>query len=265
VVVGVLDTGIDFNHEDLGANIWVGEKGEHGMSSVPGKATPLDDHPKGHGTHCAGIIGAEGDNGKGVVGVTWQVKLMALKCLDAKGEGDTHQVVQCIDFALRYHAKILNNSWVTTKYSRTLDEAIERAKRVGALFVAAAGNSANDNDRRAYYPGCYQHSNVIAVLAADGKDNRIQASNYGPRSVHLGAPGDVIYSCVPGNRYGYMTGTSQAAAFVSGAAALIWSHPTYVKKDYKKVKDDLLANVQTRRTLQRECQTGGVLDIRFLK
>jgi subtilisin family serine protease len=265
VIVGILDTGIDPTHEDLAGNLWLGPQREFGLSTVPPGLKPIDDHKAGHGTHCAGIIGAVGNNGKGGVGVAWKVKLMALKCLDSNGVGYADQVVRCIDFAVANKAMVLNSSWVTRKYSKILDQAITRAQKAGILLVAAAGNVGNDNDKKAFYPGCYSHPNIITVLATDGRDAKIPNSNFGKRTVHLGAPGDTIFSCKARGGYSYQSGTSQAAAFVSGAAALTWSHPKYAKAAWQQVKAALLQNAHGSRLLLGQCRTDSVLDIGFLR
>jgi hypothetical protein len=267
-ILGVLDTGIDFQHPDLRDNMWSGPNKECGVSTVPNAKDPGDEH--GHGTHCAGIIGAANRPGKGPIGVTWKVKLMALKCLNKDGVGLSDQVVKCIDFALDHKKRenkpmVLNCSWVTEKQSRVVADAIGKAHQAGVLIVAAAGNNGKDNDQVTLYPAGYDSSNIIVVLATDDRDERLQKSNFGKNTVHIGAPGELIYSSKPDGRHGYLTGSSQATAFVTGAVALTWGHPNHRAWQWTKVKDALLNNARNAKQLKSACSTAAVLDISFLK
>ena len=237
VVVAVIDTGINYLHEDLVANLWINE-GEipgngidddgngfvddvHGINAVEGDGDPFDDH--GHGTHCAGTIGAVGNNGVGVVGVAWEVELMALKFLRADGSGSVADAVVCVEYAVAMGADILSNSWGGGGYSQALAEAIGMTKEAGVAFVAAAGNSARDTDVTLNYPSGYESSNVVSVAALDRSGLLAPYSNFGVQSVDIGAPGSAILSCWIGGSDAYKTisGTSMATPHVSGVLALV--------------------------------------------
>ena len=233
-VVAVIDTGVDYNHDDLRSNIWV-NSGEiagngldddgngyiddlHGYDFANNDSDPMDDN--GHGTHVSGTIGAVGDNGLGVVGVNWHTKIMALKFLDASGSGYLSNAIRALDYAVANGARLSNNSWGGGGYEATLGMAIARASSVGHIFVAAAGNSASNNDVTASYPASYAYDNVVAVAATDQNDNLASFSNYGASTVDIAAPGVSIYSTLPGNSYGSYSGTSMATPQVTGALSL---------------------------------------------
>ena len=211
VIVCVVDTGIDAEHEDLKANIWV-NKGEipgngidddrngfvddvHGYDFHNDDADPTDDHS--HGTHIAGIIGASANNTKGIVGVSPVVSLMACKALDENLAGLMSNSVKCVDYCLNNGADILTFSWGTFVYSRSMNAAIKDASDVGALIVASAGNSRNNNDARPYYPACFDSDNLITVASIDSNDKLSDWSNYGKKCVDIAAPGDEIISAFP--------------------------------------------------------------------
>jgi subtilisin family serine protease len=224
VIVAVIDTGVDYNHPDLSANILRDANGKVvGWDYANDDADPMDDDS--HGTHVAGTIGAVGGNGIGVVGVCPRVRIMPLKFLDATGSGSTSDAIKCIDFAIARGAKVLNNSWGGGDASQLLKEAIQRARAAGVLFVAAAGNETNNNDDSPSYPGSYnaQLDNVLSVAASDHNDRLASFSNYGARTVDLAAPGVDILSTTPNSGYQSFNGTSMATPMVSGAAALLLS------------------------------------------
>lgn len=273
VIVAVIDTGVDYNHPDLRNNIWrnpheiphngLDDDGNGyvddyiGYDFVNNDSDPWDDH--GHGTHVAGIIGAEGNNGLGIAGVAWNVKLMALKFLDEKGTGTVANAVRAIDYAVRMGAHIINASWGTSAYSTILAQAIDRAERAGVLFVSAAGNDATNNDRVPHYPSSYSYPNVLAVAATNFYDQLASYSNYGSKTVHIGAPGSSILSTLPNGSYGYMSGTSMAAPYVSGAAALLWA--IYPDWTYRRVKECILRSVETLAHLREKVASGGRLNL----
>jgi len=241
VIVGLVDTGVDYAHEDLAANMWVnvaerdGAPGVdddgngyvddvHGIQASGGVITgdPYDDH--GHGTHCAGIIGAVGNNGIAVVGANWNVRIMALKFLDATGYGLESDAALCLEYAVANGAQILNNSYGGPDDVPELYQAIQTANSAGVLFCTSAGNETNDNDLIPCYPASYDLPNIISVASTGGSDNISYFSNYGATSVDVGAPGEAIWSTWPGDEYQLLDGTSMACPFVVGVAALVKAH-----------------------------------------
>jgi len=276
VTVAVVDTGVDYNHADLNRNIWrnpgeppngVDDDGNGFVDDVYGAdftnddSDPLDD--SSHGTHVAGIIGAEGNNGIGGVGVDWQVRLIALKFLDKNGEGNTADAAEAIDYAVKGGARVINASWGGPAFSFALFKAIRNAGNQGVLVVAAAGNEGSNSDSQPEYPASYDLPNVISVAATDAGDGLVDFSNYGAGQVDLGAPGDEIYSTVPKfanpSGYNYFSGTSMAAPFVSGAAALYLSRtPT---APVTQVRDALLQSVDPVPALAGKTVTGGRLNV----
>jgi subtilisin family serine protease len=237
VVVAVIDTGVDYNHPDLAANMWR-NPGEipgngidddanghvddvHGYDWVNNDANPFDDN--GHGTHCAGTIGAVGNNSVGVAGVNWEVSIMALKFLSGAGSGSTANAVLAVDYATANGAHLTSNSWGGGGFSQTLFDAIARANAADIAFIAAAGNNGTNNDVGAHYPSNYDLPNIISVAATDHNDNKASFSNYGLVTVDIGAPGVNILSTQPGGLYRLLSGTSMATPHVAGAAALVKS------------------------------------------
>jgi subtilisin family serine protease len=281
--VAVIDTGVDAYHEDLSANLWINLSDNgldangndkatngidddhngyiddvHGWNFVSNNADLTDNH--GHGTHIAGIIGAVGGNGKGIIGIAPQVSLMILKYYDPKTASDNlKNTVQAIHYAIKMNANIINYSGGGTEYSNEERTAIEAAKEKGILFVAAAGNEKSNSDKFKYYPADYGLSNIISVTAIDPNLEVLSSSNYGVTTVDIAAPGQNILSCLPGNNYGYMTGTSQATAFVSGAAAVVMAHKqSFQAEDVKKY---LLATGDINMTLINKTGTSSKLNL----
>ena len=252
VVVAVLDTGVDYTHEDLAGNMWSrpdqmapyhdNELGtiddENGFNAIDNAADPMDDN--GHGTHCAGIIGAEGENDLGIAGVNWKVQIMPLKFMNAGGFGTTKDAIEAINYAIErkkagVNVRIISASWGSTQKSRALEEVIRKAYENDILFVAAAGNASTNNDRSPHYPSSYNVPNVISVAALDRHDQLASFSNYGAKSVAVAAPGVEILSTWLGNQYEEKSGTSMATPVVSGVAALILSeHPRMSVDELRK-------------------------------
>ncbi|HEY6168924.1 MAG TPA: S8 family peptidase [Verrucomicrobiae bacterium] len=289
IIVAVIDTGVRLTHEDLASNMWVnpGESGPdplgldksmngrdddgdgyiddvHGINAILETGVPLDDD--GHGTHVAGIIGAVGNNGVGVVGVAWRVPIMACKFLNAfvhdLAPGYISDAIECMDYARAKGAKIINASWGGYNFNSTaLYDAIDSARAAGIIFVAACGNDANDNDSSPLYPASYHLDNIIAVAATTRNDELASWSNYGATNVHLGAPGLDIFSCwnTTDNAYQFYSGTSMAAAHVSGVCALVWAH--FPGDTYRQVINRVLAGTDPLPSLAGKCVTGGRLNL----
>lgn len=282
VLVGVIDTGIDYTHPDLAPNMWTnpGEtgldvNGNHkanngidddrngyiddvrGWDFVSNDNDPMDDNK--HGTHCAGTIGAKGNDGVGVAGVNWDVSMVGLKFMDAFGRGSLANAVKAVEYATAIGVDLTSNSWGGGGFSETLKVAIEAAHAKGILFVAAAGNNAEDNDQVAAYPANYQVPNVITVAATDNTDALASFSSYGARNAHIAAPGVRVYSTLPGGKYGNLSGTSMATPHVAGALALLRS--AYPGLNHLQLKSRLLTSVEAVQSVANKVSTGGRLNI----
>jgi len=275
IIVAVIDTGVDYTHPDLAANMWVNTAEKNGSPGVDDDGNgyiddiygydfynrdgnPMDDH--GHGTHCSGTIGAAGNNGQGVAGVCWNAKIMAVKFLSSGGYGYDSDAIDSIEYAVQMGAKVASNSWGGGSYDQALKDTINAAGAAGMLFVAAAGNDyGSNNDVYPAYPASYDCANIISVLSTDHYDAMSSFSNYGPISVDLGAPGSSIYSCLPGGQYTYMSGTSMATPHVSGACALVWSVCPYLSS--AAIKDIILQTTDPLPSLAGLCVSGGRLNL----
>ena len=272
VVVAVLDSGVDYRHEDLEPNMWTRPASidpyedadlgivddVYGFNAIENASDPMDEH--GHGTHCAGIIGAEGQNGIGISGVNWQVRIMPLKFMNAGGYGTTKDAIEAINYVINrkqagVNVRIISASWGSTQKSRALEDVIRKAYENDILFVAAAGNASVDNDRSPHYPSSYNVPNVVSVAALDRKDQLASFSNYGVKSVAVAAPGVDILSTWLGNAYEEKSGTSMATPVVSGVAALILAeHPRMSVDDLRR---KLLASTDPIVALKGKTVTGG--------
>jgi thermitase len=220
LVIAVIDTGIDYRHKDLKENLWQDTEGNFGYNAITDELDPMDGH--GHGTHCAGTIGAL-HNDFGVKGVMADVRMMGVKFLSDSGSGTTADAIKAIDYARENGAHIMSNSWGGGGYSELLKEAIQRASDENILFVAAAGNSRRDNDARPSYPASYNVENVVSVASHTSSDRLSFFSSYGAESVHVSAPGSSIWSTWTDNGYRSISGTSMATPHVSGIAGLMLS------------------------------------------
>ncbi|MGE3842064.1 MAG: S8 family serine peptidase [Vicinamibacterales bacterium] len=281
VVIGVIDSGIDYTHPDLAANVWsapssftvsIGGQsitcaaGTHGFNAITRTCNPMDDH--NHGTHAAGTIGAVGNNGTGVVGVNWTTKLMGLKFLGSNGSGSTADAINAIEFAIQAKAafsatggadvRILSNSWGGGGFSQALLDEINKANANDMLFVAAAGNNGSNNDATPNYPSNYTAANVVAVGATDNRDQLASFSNYGAVSVDLTAPGVSILSTIRNGGYTYYNGTSMATPHVAGAAGLMLAQCPMTTAT---LKTNLLAAVDLVPALGAVTATGGRLNV----
>lgn len=225
IVVAVIDTGLDATHPDLAQNLWhdPAMPSVYGWNFINNKPNPIDEH--GHGTHVAGIIGAVSDPKTGISGVAHRVKIMPIKYYSDANPGSVNlrNTVQAFNYAIEHGAKIINYSGGGPEFSEYEYLAIKRAESKGILVIAAAGNEHENTDlpENKYYPAAYGLSNMVTVASADIHNNLLAGSNYGKKSVDLSAPGENIYSTLPGDRFGYMSGTSMAAPFVTGTAVLL--------------------------------------------
>ena len=282
VVIGVVDSGIDYTHPDLAPNMWrnpfetagdgVDNDGNgyvddvHGINAIANNGDPMDDNS--HGTHAAGTIAAAGNNGVGITGVAWNAKLMGLKFLAADGSGSTADAIECLNYATSMRQKGVNirltsNSWGGGGFEQALSDAISRTNAAGMLFVAAAGNGGEDgvgdnNDVYGSYPANYNIPNVLSVAATDRYDNLAGFSNFGAATVDLAAPGVDVASTVPGNGYAYMSGTSMATPHVAGVAALAFAHKP--SATVAEVRSALLSGVDALSNLSGKVATGGRLN-----
>lgn len=272
VVVAVLDSGVDYTHPDLINNMWVRPadmapytdeqlgtaNDRNGFNAIDITRDPMDDN--GHGTHCAGIIGAEGDNGEGIAGVNWEVEIMPLKFMAANGSGTTKDAIEAINYVIDrkragVQVRIISASWGSTQKSRALEDAIRKAGEEGILFVAAAGNSSANADRTPHYPAGYDLPNVISVAALNRNDDLASFSNYGAKSVHLAAPGAEILSTWLGGAFEEHSGTSMATPEVAGVAALVLSVEPNLS--VKGLRERLFKSVDKLPSLEGKVATGG--------
>jgi subtilisin family serine protease len=322
MIVAVIDTGVDYTHEDLVGNMWrnsgetgkdaqgrdkttngVDDDGNGYIDDVVGWDFATNDNKPydlavdpfqllmgggnpGHGTHCAGNVAAVGDNGKGIAGVAPNIKIMALRFITEKGQGTTAGAIQAIKYAVENGAKVTSNSWGSEgedpadgQENKALRDVIKYAEDKGVLFVAAAGNGHegkgydNDTDPKPGYPASYDDDTIISVAALDNKDQLGAFSNWGARTVDIGAPGVDVFSTTVGNNYSDKVidmfgitvgwdGTSMATPHVAGAAALYWSaHP---EKNWQEVKSAILGSAAKIPSLANKCVSGGKLDVKAL-
>ena len=262
IVVAVLDTGIRATHEDLASNMWVNPFNHgYGWDAFTGLNNPIDDG--GHGTLVAGILGAVGNNGKGVTGVAWRVQMMACKCLNSSGNGNDSTVIACINYAVGNGAKIINASFDTPTPSLAFSNAIVAARDAGVIWVASAGNNAYNVEVTPSYPTCYGIDNIVAVAATTRTDDLSSYSNYGATHVALAAPGDQIYTTWSPNDSYYtslFSGTSLSAPYVSGALALLLAE--YPSENYQQIIRRLLQATDPLPSLAGKCVTGGRLNLK---
>ena len=272
IVVAVMDSGVEYTHVDLVNNIWtrpatmapyrdqdLGTVDDvHGYNAVANDGDPIDDN--GHGTFCAGIIGAECGNNAGVCGVNRQTQIMPLKFMNAGGFGYVADAIEAINYAIErkragVNLRVINASWGLSQPSRALEDVIRKAYEAEILFVAASGSTSSNNDTSQRYPAGYGLGNIISVAATDRSDVLAQFSNYGAKSVHLAAPGKDILTTALGNDYGQQSGTAMAAAYVSGVAALALSVQPGLSVD--ELRSLLLKSVDTLPGLRGKVSTGG--------
>lgn len=273
-VIAVIDSGVEYSHEDLANNAWINSSeipnnsidddgngyidDVYGWDFFSNDSDPMD---VGHGTHVAGTICAEANNGIGVSGVAWQCNIMALRFLGPDG-GFTDDAIAALSYAVDMGVKLSNNSWGGGGYSQSLYDAIQNAGSNGHLFVAAAGNGGIDEigdntDFIPFYPSSYNLDNIISVAAIDNQDQLAGFSNYGANSVDVGAPGVNIVSTMSSSYY-WGSGTSMAASHVTGIAALIYDvHPDWGPL---QVRDRIYNTVRPIDALSGIITTNGVVN-----
>lgn len=268
IVVAVLDSGILATHQDLAANMWVNPvDGGNGYNAFDGTNDPTDDSTS-HGTLMAGVMGAVGNNGIGVTGVAWRLQMMDCKCFN-NGGASSSTIIACIDYALSHGAQIINGDFDSTSNSMILSNAIASAQSAGVIWVTPAGNTSTSDDTSPVYPTCFGLNNVVSVAGTTRSNTLAQTSNYGPTTVALAAPGEDIYSTFdssnsayypPAGSDLYVSSTSYAAAYVTGALALMLAK--YPTENYQMIIQRLLNATDPLPALQGKCITGGILDLR---
>ncbi len=256
VVVAIVDTGIDLAHPDLAANLRRGAAGEVlGWNFVKGDPDPADDH--WHGTYCAGLVGAAGNNGIGMAGVNWQVSLLPVKAFNAAGVGTSTHAAAAIRFAADQGADVILCAWGSAGRSSDVKAAIEYAGSKGILVVAAAGNTGVSLDDAPHFPASFaadELPNLISVSATDNQDKPLPDAATSPTQVHLSAPGERVYSTFPTRLQPFLPyhlavtgGTSAAAALVAGGCALLMAHAKRrrLSRSHLDIRDALLSGVDT--------------------
>ncbi len=271
VVVAVVDSGIDTTHPDLRDNLWLNSLEANGIEGVDDDGNGfvddvfgydfvnnrgLENDEYGHGTHCAGVIGAS-HNDIGIAGVMKHVRIMGLKFFSSNG-GATSDAIRAINYAVKNGAHVISNSWGGYSHSRFLEDSIKYAASKNVVFVAAAGNSYSDNDFQPLYPASYKLENVISVGSMSSSGKKSSFSNYGKKSVHLFAPGSNILSTVQLGQYLKMSGTSMAAPHVAGIVGLMLSLKEGLTPS--EVKELLIKNSKKSSKLKKRSQSAGHVD-----
>ena len=247
VKVGVIDTGVDYNHPDLSDNC----KKADGFDFYNMDSDPMDDGD--HGTHVAGIIGAKGNNGQGVCGVAWSCRIYPIKSLGSSMQATDTSVLYGLDHAEMMGCHIVNMSFGSYSFSQAVADKI--AEMSSVLFVCAAGNDASDNDTFPVYPASLGFNNIISVCNTNNKDQLNAQSNYGAASVHVAAPGTNICSTLTGNSYVWLSGTSMAAPMVTGIAVLLKG--AFPELTAQQIRTRILNGVDIIPALSGKCATGG--------
>lgn len=279
VVAGIIDTGIDYTHLDLAANVWVNpteiadndtdDDGNgliddvHGYDFINQDSDPRDDHS--HGTAVSGTIGAVGNNARGTVGINWNVKMIACKAFNASGSGTVSAIVSCLNYFVKLkrdhgiNITVTNNSYGGFPASTAMYNAIAATRDQGMVFVAGAGNGSTNTDSSPFYPASYDLDNIISVAATDSSGNLTSFSNYGVASVDIAAPGLGVYTTGPNNQYGSYQGTSIATPHVAGTIALLLAYrPEYT---YSQAVAAILNSGTVKSGLNQKCASSAILNV----
>lgn len=266
-IVAILDSGIDAFHEDLKDNLWVNPReiknGKdddwdgftddiHGINGVDGTANIFDEI--GHGTHVAGVIGAVTDNEKGVAGINWDTQLMSIKIAETNRVSLLGAITGIL-YAAENGARVANHSWGGRINNPILEDVMASSP---TLHVCAAGNAKQDNEIAPSYPASYDLPNVISVAASTRRDSHLFFSNWGTESVDVHAPGAIVWSTMPQNNYGEMSGTSMATPHVTGVAALIASE--YPEATNQEIKDRIIYSADKIGEFRDKSVSGGRLN-----
>jgi len=275
IVVAIIDTGVDYTHPDLQANLWQdpSNAGNHGFTCMNGSCKPGGQDDFGHGTHVAGTIGAVSNNGLGMAGVNWQVQLLSCKFLDSTGSGQISDAVLCFNqlLALKQQGiniRVTSNSWGGGGFSQALKDAMTAVESAGIVNVCAAGNSGQNADVSPMYPAAYDNRGLVSVLASDSSDAGAYFTNYGLASVDIAAPGVSTLSTVPTGRHAVRREriqaafrTSMATPHVSGVlAALLHRNPALTAAQARDVVLDPASYDALTDARAQSTSTGGRLN-----
>jgi subtilisin family serine protease len=271
--VAVLDTGTQYNHPDLSGNVWHNphEKSGnnvdddhngyiddyYGVNLVKGRDSGVDD--EGHGTHVSGTIAGHGNNATGVSGLCWTGSVVPVKFMNSKGKGSSSDAATGIDYAVKSGAKVVNGSFGSSSKSTALEDEVDYAQSKGVLLVFAAGNDSTNNDSKPVYPANFTNGNIIVVAAVTATGALASFSNFGAKSVDLGAPGDHILSTYLNSAYKVLSGTSMASPIVAAAAAMLRARDSSLS--YGKIRSTILSHTQADPALQGKVAHPGVLDV----
>lgn len=283
VIVAVVDTGIDYNHEDLKNVVWKNENeipgngidddgngyidDVYGINTLirdsNGKATSNNMDTHSHGTHVSGTIGAKQNNGKGIAGIASNVRVMGIRTVPNNGDESDVDVAEAFIYAAKNGAKIINCSFGKSKNEgkKLIPDTLKYiADNYGVLVIAAAGNDSSDNDSNPTYPASFDNDNLLIIASTSSSGKLSYFSNFGKNTVDVAAPGSNIFSTTPGNKYESMSGTSMATPTTVGLTAEVLSH--YPDLTYKQLKDVIMNSVTKVDSFKTKMVSGGRIDLK---